>query len=338
MKIGFLWAITVAFALAAFFGCSRDGRQEVVASVNGAVLSRAELNVRAENIVALYAHKLGEKATTNFLGKVRSTFLCGYAKVWTEARVLENYAKAEGIVVSNELIAACQRAAFSNFKAKGDRKYENLLAIKGLDRSLWNDQILSEARQRAVREYLSAAQPVTVPSDYAAGVIARLKAWNESMVLTNAIQYAKATNAWQRLRSGEDFAAVAKACTEISDEAEEGGDWLTVDAKFLDDSPKLVAALRKIKVGDFTPPVEGDNGLMIARIDGIDDEGAWTLSRIFFHLGLFQYPASEAEITAARVRALENEQFDRFLAGLVAAADVVIYENREQDKEKEKGK
>ena len=313
-------------------GCSRDS-SPVVAEVNGHVLRESEVNARATNIAALFLHKTGK---IDNIEKIKEKFRSGYAKVWVEDRVLEDAAKADGVEVAPEHVEKCRKAAFRNFKAKGDSSYEDLVNLPGFTRELWEDQVLSEARRKAMKDHWAKVEPANIPDDYADKVLAKIAKWNENMAKTNALQFAKASNVWEKLRAGADFVKTARVNTEKEDEIEDDCEWGTIDDKFLADDPALYKQLKSMKVGEFSPPVEGDGGILIVRLDSIDEDDGYTVSRIFFHKGNVLTPAPKKEIVATAERKYVDELFRRKLGELMAKANVRIepIENKEQQGEK----
>ena len=298
-------------------GCSRDA-SPVVAEVNGYVLRESEVNARATNIAALFLHKTGK---VNGLEKIKDSFRKGYAKVWVEDRVLEAVAKAEGVEIPAEAIKKCQLAAFRNFKAKGDKGYDDLMAtLPGFARELWEDQVLSEARRNVMKEHWAKLEPANLPTNYADKVIADMRKWNADMAKTNALQYAKATNVWEKLKSGADFVKTARLNTEAEEEIEDNCEWATVDEKFLADEPALMKQLKAMKPGEFSPPLEADGGILIVRLDSLEDDNGYTVSRIFFRKGNTLTPAPKKEIIAVAERKHATELFARRLGELVKAS------------------
>lgn len=297
-------------------GCSRDG-SPVVAKVNGHVLRESEVNARATNIAALFLHKTGK---VDNLEKIKEAFCKGYAKVWVEDRVLEDAAKAAGVEISDETIKKCQMAAFRNFKAKGDKGYGVLLSLPGLTRNLWDDQVLSEARRLAMRDYWVKEEPANLPTNYADKVLADIAKWNADMAKTNAIQFAKATNVWEKLKAGADFVKTARVNTEAPEEIEDNCEWATIDDKFMDDEPALKAAVKALKPGEFTPPIEADGGILIVRLDSLEEDSGYAVSRIFFRKGNTLTPAPRSEIVATALKKHAKELFKRRLGELVRAS------------------
>lgn len=320
-------ARTVAVAFAVFFccsGCSREQR-DVLVSVGGVELTHAELSARAENIAALLVHK---SAKTD-AAKIKAEFCKGYAPYWVEDMVLANAAKTAGVVPSTNEIMRCRMNAFLNFKAKGDRSYEDLLGkLSGFNRELWEAQVRSEALRLALKDYWARKFPANLPPSYADDVIRKINEENAAFAISNRLQWAKATNVWEKLKAGADFGKTAHAYSEIEGEAADDGEWAVVDAKFLSDDLKLLNWLKAAKPGEFSPPIAADNGVMIARLDGFEEDDGFSVSRIFFHLASTLPPAGKEAIVAAAERKYAEKLFSEKLAELVKAANPVYSENK----------
>ena len=316
-----------AVALAAVTcGCSRD-TSPVVAEVNGHVLRESEVNARATNIAALFLHKTGK---AKGLEKLKEKFRKGYAKVWVEDRVLEDAAKVAGVAVPPDYVETCRSRAFRNFKAKGDKGYDDLMKLPGFTRELWEDQVMSEARKLAMKDYWAKAEPANLPTNYADKVIADIMKWNADMAKTNALQFAKATNVWEKLKAGADFVKTARLNTELTDEIEDDCEWATLDDRLLSDEPALLKQIKALKVGEFSPPVEGDGGILIVRLNSMEEDNGYNISRIFFRKGNVLTPAPKKDIVAAAEKKHVESLFKRKLGELVKNATVKIASSKEK--------
>ena len=298
-------------------GCSRYGGS-VVAEVNGHTLRSEEVDARATNMAALHLHKTGK---IDKLEKLKNTFRKGYAKVWVEDRVIEDAMKAAGIKIPKEVLDRCYESAFRNFRAEGDKGYKDFLSLPGVTPELWEDQVLSEARRLVMRRRWLAEEPLNLPTNYADKVIADMAKWNENMAKTNTIQYAKATNVWEKLKAGADFVKTARLNTENEAEIEDNCEWGTIDDKFLSDEPVLMGMLKTMKVGEYTPPIDADGCILIVRLDEVDkEENAYTVSRIVFRKGRVLTPAPKEEIVAEAKKNYVKKLFQRRLGELVKAS------------------
>lgn len=313
--------LVAATSMVAMCGCSRDS-SPVVAEVNGHVLRESEVSARATNVAALFLHKTGK---IDNLAKIKKQFRAGYANAWVEDRVLEEAAKAADVAIPSDLIARCQNQTFKNFKAKGDKGYEDLMNLPGFTRKFWDDQVLSTARRLTMKEYWAKKEPANISEAYADKVLADIKQWNVNMAKTNALQFAKATNVWAKLKAGADFVKTARVNTENVDEIEDNCEWGSLDDKFFEDEPAVSKQLKAMKPGEFSPPIEGDGGIMIIRLNFIEDDGSYNVSRIFFRKGNVLTPAPKKEIVAAAEKKYVEDLFKRKLGELVGKAKVKIY-------------
>lgn len=332
LKLVALASLVVAAAL--FAGCARDagvvddgvalGRlrpSDVVVSVNGASLTKSALLARVGTMDALRRRRRPnvkvKDETANRLSLCRA-----YEPLFVEQALLEDWAKRENVAIPPATLKEHERRAFRNLRTKADKSLEDLFNVPGVAADELRGQIRGEALRKAVADALVAKNPTNLPPDFAQRELAGIRAYNAVMAQTNALVHARATNVWNKLKAGADFVATAKTFTEVPEEAEDNGEWGTLDDQFLADDPALLAAIRNLKPGEFTPPMEGDNGLMIAKLDGRTEDGSYELSRIFFRLPLMvEYPTPEEIVATARETHRRN-LFDELLKRLKATADV----------------
>lgn len=314
-----MYARIICLIVLALFaaGCNRETKSPEVARVGRHILGQDELQARAEMIAALMAHRSGN---TNDCERIRQAFCTGYARFWAEDRVLADFAAANGIKLTEEQLERHRQAAFRNFRTRSDRDYRSLVAAVIRTPELWEDQVRSEALRTVMTEYWLKTDPPQLPEGYAAAKIAEMEAWNANLPATNAWVYARATNAWQRIRSGEDFVKVAKETTDLREEVADDCQYGVMDAKMLEEDPKLLAALQRMKPGEVSAPVEGDGGLMVVRLDALAQDNGYEVSRIFFRLGQKVIPASKEDIEAHARSTQKQELFDRKVKELLRAA------------------
>ena len=261
--------------------------------------------------------------------------MSGYAAYWVEDTVLAAAAREAGVEPGTNELSRCRRQAFANFRTKKDRSYDDLMKLEGLNRRYWDAQGRAEALRMTMETYWAEQEPTNLPPDYADQQIRQMEQWNRAMAETNRLQFAKATNVWQRICRGMNFPSAVKEFSEIEEERADAGEWAVVDAKFLSDEPVLLAWLKTAKPGDVSPPIASDNGVVIARLDGLEQDDGFAVSRIYFRLGMILHPAPKDEIVGAAKKEHAKNLFKRKLAELVAAANVDLKAN---DKEKEQVK
>ena len=136
-----------------------------------------------------------------------------------------------------------------------------------------------------VVESLSAEIDVSVSEDELDTAMERLHDYADMVASTNALVYARATNVWNEICRGADFTNMAARWSEADDPS--SCEWGTFPLAALVDSPELQRLLPEMSPGDITPPVEGDNGLVVVRLVEVDrssDPATYCLDRIFFRL------------------------------------------------------
>lgn len=318
-------------------GCARDAAEQeaVVASAAGRVLTVREVEARANNVALLIAHRDG---STNRAARIRELYRSGYAKHWVEDAALATAAEAAKVAPTEAQLETARQNAWANFKAKGDRGYSDLLAIPGFDREFWEAEVRGAALRSAMKDYWVANFLPEAPAGYAEGVIGQILARNAELAVTNRLQYAKATNVWQKIVGGGDFVTVAKAETELPDEIEDDCEWAVLDDRFLAEEPALRAWVKAAKPGDVSPPLAADGGVLIVRFDRLEEEDCVALSRVYIRLADVRPPARKAEIEAEWRRREGDALFARKLAELVSAAKPVINEVFEAGKKEREAK
>ena len=152
--------------------------------------------------------------------------------------------------------------------------------------------------------------------------------------LTNQIEIVKridslarqnAEKAWKRLASGEEWAKVAKECSEDSlvDEsnAEFADYWATVGLDGME-YPELARALPDLKKGDWSKPLETDEGLIIVKvIDFVGDRRM--LARMLFRMAQpVNVPIDEESALAEIDRKRKDEAASVLMEQLRAKAKI----------------
>lgn len=203
-------------------------------------------------------------------------------------RTLEDTAEEHFIVETGLLGVARDRGLSVGADAASHRLAPVAAALKRLDPG---ERKLAE--EIAEREELCELAVRALESEIDARVsegelddgMRRLAEYAQVVSATNALVYARATNVWTELKGGADFAATAARWSEDDDAS--SCEWGEFPLAALDDSPELRRMLPGMKPGDISPPVEGDNGLVIVRLRGVDrasDPVRYGLDRIFFRL------------------------------------------------------
>ena len=209
--------------------------------------------------------------------------------------------------------------------------YDNLRRKVGSLAAVLDDFLRVQATEIAVRQRILEKNPLTLPPNYANEQIKRIKAYNAAMSLTNALVFARATNVWEKLKAGADFKQIARQFSEVPREAEDGGDWGSLGLQQLEPDEELVKWAQELRPGEFSPPIEGDNGLMILRVDSKKGDD-FKLSRVYFRLPMFQELVGEEELLKMKRRQHEQAVLGREIMALVKAAKVVKPKSKKKAK------
>jgi len=289
-------AIVSVALTAALLGCDKSMRapvravdNRVVVSVDGVALTRGQVDARV-GLMLKVARKANPRMEMSAYVSTSNKLATTYPQVFVQRQLVRNYAKLKGIAVSEELLAQYRKLALKQLRAYKAKSYDALLDALGGDAELLDEQVRDEALVEAVRKQVVAANPTNLPPDYVARRLAEIKDYNTRMDATNALIHARANNVWLKLKAGASFERMVDLYTEIPEERMDKGEWGTLDKRLLADYPALLKAVLKLKPGEFSAPVEGDNGLMIVRLDGKNEsegEDEYALSRIFFQLPMF---------------------------------------------------
>ena len=300
--------MTAAAVLASLTGCERSAcpgsaaARRPVVSVDGAVLTRGQLDARVELMLKLARRgnpKLSESAYLSLSNQLVKT----YPKVFVPRALVSHYAAREQIETPPATLQRFRQLALRRVPFLRARSYEAVLKALGDDAGLFDGQVREEALMDAVKAHVIAANPTNLPPDYATVRLAEIRDYNARMEATNRLIHAQADKVWRKLKAGEPFEKMVEAYTELPEERADKGEWGLLDRKLLEDSPALLRAVSALKPGEFTAPVEGDNGLMIARLDEKNEQNEeYALSRIYFRLPMYAREAPAAELIAEAQR------------------------------------
>lgn len=235
------------------------------------------------------------------------------------------FAAEKGIAATDADIEQMQKNAMRSAK-------QDFISWPGFMRKLpkecqgaLNKRVEIEALTEAVRKWHVVNMPAPVSEEELVKFRQHQREYNRIAAMTNDLTFAQATNVWQQIKNGLAFEeAVDRYSTDENDT--ENGEWGDFNLEFFDDTPAIQALLPKLVPGDITEPIEGDNGLMIMRLDDVRDEGdgkaIYSVSRIFFHLPEF-YPELDDETFAKEIReARQKRTFGDFVDDLTKKQNV----------------
>lgn len=181
-----------------------------------------------------------------------------------------------------------QKTSWERFAAKFDRE---LLA--GLEQDLAFEALKIKVDAKLKECFRKEPSPAEISE-----LMAKHAAYNERAAKENAAIYQNATNLWRQIVADPSTNAFEAAVAKYA----EGHEHMTTDASWGAFSLVAFAGERALsrliptmKVGDVTPPVEGDNGLVILKLLRVDSASGgeakadrqYTFAKIFFELPEF---------------------------------------------------
>lgn len=170
------------------------------------------------------------------------------------------------------------------------------VAERALAKSIAEREVLCEKAKQSIENEMDDK----VSADELDQALDSLKSYAEMAAETNRLIYARATNVWLEVCGGRDFADAARQYSEADDRP--SCEWGQFPLEAFAEEPSLKSALEGMRIGGVSYPVEGDNGLMIVRLKGIDKQAMpprYDLERIFFRL-----PEEVPQMTVGEVAAL----------------------------------
>lgn len=297
----------------------------VLVEVCGKRLTVGMLERRVAMMKALQTHrnpKYEKKAMEVYLKKLR----VGYPAAFAQNEMLADYARKTEMKIDGELVKKFQERLFKGYSAKGEKNFDELCKNMGEYGDELRSQVQGEVVRQTVLEAYFKAHPTNIPPSYVDEQIANMKLYNENMTKTNALIYARATNVWNQLKIGADFKEMAMTYSTLEDERLSGGQWGSLDVRQLSDDPEIITWCKKLSIGEFSPPIEGDNGLMIMRLDSRNaDMTDFEISRIFFELPMFMEPAPRDKILAAAYNEYKRGLFSKLMKNLEKKNKPVFY-------------
>ena len=297
----------------------KPAKNRVVITVNGRELRQTNLAERVEMFVKV-STLANPKMTLNDLQRLRKKIKAIMPKMFKREVVFEDFLKSEKLTVAPETLEKAKKGIVASFK--GRLTYDGLRRKVGPALAgILDGFAASQATEITVRRRILEKNPLELAPDYAEKQLALIAKYNAEMSLTNAIVYARATNTWEKLKSGADFRAVAREFSEVPREAREGGDWGTLGLQQLEPDEELAKWAQQLQPGEFSPPIEGDNGLMILRVDSKKGED-YALSRIYFRLPMFKEVVSKEELLKLKKQQHDRAVLEKEIKALLKSAAV----------------
>ena len=276
----------------------------VVVRIDGKDLTRGEILAQGKTILLLNMNK----ARKTKIKKREIQALERYCKsaVWKEIAkaAVVRYVRDKGLEVPQDAISRATRKFESQYGARSRKlkRRHNLADLKymlGKNAFRADDMIKDMALFEVMTNDVVKNAKIAITDEMIMERLAQIKEANKRAAATNEFVFAKATNVWSRIASGElEF---EKAAVEFSEDEYigEGCKWGTFTRDQLEGEDAVLALLPTLKTGDITPPVESDGGVAILRRDEDDSDKTYSFSRVFFRLPYFYDEETPEEARAA---------------------------------------
>ena len=280
-------------------GATYDGLKDTdaVIIVDGTPITKGELERSVALRVILQSNRRKSAIDDQERARIERTIRSQAPAGLVQMAAIEGYALKNGLAPSNESLAKYRERAFKMYRKAPQKGYDDLKASLPAElQEVLDSQIAMEALVAAIEEAEYEKSPLEIPEELVEERISTAERYNEIAQATNALVFARATNVWEEIRAGGDFAQIAEKYTEDDDGKGCGGEWGLFELGQLAGDDEVVRLLKEMKPGDFSPPIEGDNGLMIMKLMNVTDTEPqrYEISRVFFQLPEFlEIPTAE---------------------------------------------
>ncbi len=303
-NLGSILLIVWAFVL--MCGCSRDEgvADEVLMRVNDEVLTSKSLNGQIALRMRVMRKKYAKRAESlaklgEYERKLRDTAAQGFSR----KAVFVSYAKKNGIEIDQEELDGYlqKAAAFYGFGNVVGLKKEFSADEYAVFEDTARFELLAEKGEKAFDDSIV----VSVSEKEVDDGFVKLDQLNAIAQATNVLVFARATNVYERIKSGEiTFKEAVKTYSEDGAMVK-NGIWGTFkNADLAAREPKLNALIKGAKKGAVLPPVECDNAVAIVKL-GPEINDTTALYRVLFKL------AAEWEIPT-REKLREVLEYNKF--------------------------
>ena len=277
---------------------------DVIVSVNGVKLTKQDAERRADLSLALV------RAKDHFQGnpndpKIRALFVRRVVGQFISETLISEAARKNGVVPSPDSI---ERVKGDLLAAFGDEGLSFEAFYKKIPTKLRGDLDRNIATAATIHDYIKAqlGDQATVTEKDIDEVVAFGEEKKAESTRLMAEQRQKAVELHKRLLNGEDFSVVAKE-SYTADDDDCNGTWGEFQPATLESMyPGILKLVSPLKPGEFTAPVEFDEGMYIIQLVSREGSGApsvftsqpetLTLKRIVVALPVMYEVATRAAI------------------------------------------
>ena len=300
--------LLVVLSLIVACGCDRRPADEVVASVDGTVYTKAALErdvAIVEKLQALAGYPSIDRTDAAAQADYRRRVVNGFVV----RQVLLQEAARRRIDLSPEEMRVFQDEFAAGFSGQMPMSFDALLEALGSQATVFRNNLkkdaLSAKMERILREQIAASLPETPKSDLERMRREALE-FNRGLEAANRSLARLATNSWKSIRAGNDFAVVGQALVKM----QKG---VVFEPVFKDTSGRYAV----LAAGKVSAPTSVEDGLEFVKANG---DAAF--SRIVFR---WQKPREVPSNDGAAMRKKAiRDAYARKIAGLKQAAKIEI--------------
>ena len=300
--------------------------------VNGVALTKASLEMNCEIQTAL-ASLSNKKITVEDVRKMQDRLRQGSLRRFLMRTVILDEAARRNLTVApEEFTSFCESFAKNVTRRNKRLTFAQIKSRLSSQQALaLEDDLKKDCLYQKIYKLLKDESHVDVTPEETARRYQQLLRYNEKARAAEAEIYQKATNTWQRLNMGEKFETAVKRFAGQAPRIDADMEWGTFQLNFFQkDDPQIYSLLRIMKEGQYTPPIEGNGGLIIVRLNHIsppeeaDDPNGdyYQLGKIFFQLPEIFEITDEPSLQKRLIDELSKEKLERKLLDLQLAAKV----------------
>lgn len=275
---------------------------KVIVEINREKLTYKDIQQDIELRIAMLKIR-APKINKQVIDKARKDLLRGAPRHFVQVVISKYYVLDNGIQIDDNLRAAQEKEIAKSFRQPNVDALKKHLSPEQV--ALFEKNLEDELYIVAAKKHIIEEANIDIGDDLVRANLDRISRMNEIAIATNKIAWANASNVWQKIESKTiTFEEAQEDYNEAPNDDMRGG-WATVRLVDLTDEPALRKALVKMKKGEYTPPIECDNGICIVKLEStrsannpddqndeepedaeIDDDPLleYDLKRIFFRL------------------------------------------------------
>jgi hypothetical protein len=269
---------------------------DILVTANGISLTKKDVEEECDiqtSLLSFSKRKLKDTQIEKKMDRLRSTAIPRFLL----RRAVLDEANRRSLTVSDEEFLAL-RTRFvqstlhsSKVKAEDYAKITNRLSVA--QAAILDHDLRQDALYQKVLKILREECRVSISPEEAEKKFKQVEAYNVRADAAEHEIFHQATNVWNKLKAGKDFEAAVADLSGQAPRIDADMNWGTFQRGFFaKDDPAISAALGSMEVGDFTPPLLGNGGLVIFQVtarqpsDNPADLGGdhYQLAKIFFQL------------------------------------------------------